>query len=145
MNAARQHPTTKHPTRPLHTLHTVTLGIARCAVGALILTHATATLRLTGTDQNTATRLAWTARLAAIRDLALGAGLLTALATHHDTHTWLTAGMLADAGDVSVFATATARGHLPPALGTAMTIAALGGAAAAAPLTLRHTTPDTGE
>ncbi len=142
MNAQRPHPTPKRPTRPLRTLHIATLGITRCAVGTLVLTRAVDTLRITGIDRLTATHLAWVARLAGIRDLALGAGLLAALTTNRDTTTWLWAGMIADAADVSVFATSTARGHLPPALGTAMTTAALGGVAAAAPLTrTTHTGP----
>lgn len=135
MNAPLQptHPTP--PTHPTRTLHTLTLGIARTTIGTIALTRATNTLRLTGTDRQTATHLAWTARLAGIRDIALGAGLLAALATGRDTHTWLTAGMLADTADVAVFTDATRRGHLPPALGTAMALAALAGAAAALPLT----------
>ncbi|CAO5185525.1 DUF4267 domain-containing protein [Frankia sp. AiPs1] len=142
MNTARQRPVAKHPNHPLRALHTTTLGILRTAVGTLALTRAVDTLRITGVDRVTATQLAWTARLAGIRDIALGAGLLTAQATGRDTHTWITAGMLADTADVSVFATATARGHLPPALGAAMTTLALAGAATATPL-LR--TPKTGE
>ncbi|MCK9923411.1 hypothetical protein MXD61_16310 [Frankia sp. AgPm24] len=142
MNPTRRHP----PTSPPHTLHTLTLGVLRTAVGLAALTRAVDILRLTGIDRTTATHLAWTARLAGIRDIALGAGLLTAHTTGRDTHLWITAGMLADTADVSVFATATARGHLPPALGTAMTTAALGGAAAALPLLRRHQpTTNTGE
>jgi hypothetical protein len=137
----------RHRNPRLRALHTTTLGLTRAAVGALVLARATDTLRLAGADRVTATHLAWVARLAGIRDLALGAGLLTAQATRRDTHTWLWAGMLADAADVSVFVTSTARGHLPPAIGTAMATAALGGAAAAAPLlTHPHThDSDTGE
>ncbi|CAJ62415.1 MULTISPECIES: hypothetical protein [Frankia] len=135
MNAQRPHPTAKRPTRPIRTLHTATLGITRATVGALVLTRAVDTLRITGVDRLTATRLAWVARLAGIRDLALGAGLLAAMTTGRDTTTWLWAGMIADAADVSVFATSTARGHLPPAIGTIMATAALGGVVAAAPLT----------
>lgn len=141
MNAQRPHPTPKRPTRPLRTLRIATLGITRCAVGTLVLTRAVDILRITGIDRLTATHLAWVARLAGIRDLALGAGLLAALTTNRDTTTWLWAGMIADAANVSVFATSTARGHLPPVLGTAMTTAALGGVAAAPLTRTTHTGP----
>ncbi|ABD11637.1 hypothetical protein ThrDRAFT_03262 [Frankia casuarinae] len=143
MNTQRSHSTTKYRTAHSRTLHTTTLGITRATIGILALSRPVDIIRLTGVDRVTAGRLAWLARLAGIRDLALGTGLLHALITRRDTTTWLWTGMIADAADVAVLATATTRGELPPMIGTAMTTAALGGVTAAVPLALPRHHPNT--
>lgn len=140
MSTLHTQPNSKRPHRPGERLHASAIGLARCTVGALATLRAVDTVRIAGIDRVTAEKTAWLARLAGLRDLALGAGLLHALATGRDTDGWLWAGMIADAGDVAVFGAATRRGHLPPAVGLAMTATALGGVAAAIPLTLRHPT-----
>ncbi|WP_018640092.1 hypothetical protein [Parafrankia elaeagni] len=107
-------------------------GIARSAVGLTAITRPVPIIRLAGVDRVTAEKIAWLARIAGIRDLALGVGLLHAQATHRPTRAWLVAGMCADTADTAAFAHAVAHRQLPPAGGTLMTAAAAGGAALAA-------------
>ncbi|MEX5633751.1 hypothetical protein [Parafrankia sp. FMc2] len=107
-------------------------GIARSAVGLTAITRPVPIIRLAGVDRVTAEKIAWLARIAGIRDLALGVGLLHAHATHRPTQAWLVAGMCADTADTAAFAHAVAHRHLPPAGGTLMTAAAASGAALAA-------------
>nr|WP_045878792.1 hypothetical protein [Pseudofrankia sp. DC12] len=104
-------------------------ALARCGLGVAALAHPVTALRATGVDRVTAERTAWTARLLGGRDLALGAGLLHAVGRRQPTSSWVWAGLIADAIDATVLATATARRDLSPAAGT---LAALLGAAAAA-------------
>ncbi|WP_018505948.1 hypothetical protein [Parafrankia discariae] len=113
-------------------------GLARTTVGLTALARPIQVIRATGVDRVTAEKIAWLARLAGIRDLALGAGLLHAQLTGAPTRGWLLAGLLADAADTAVFTHATIRHHLPPGTGTAMTAAAAGGVALAATALTRH-------
>ncbi|CAI7978098.1 MULTISPECIES: hypothetical protein [Parafrankia] len=113
-------------------------GLTRTTVGLTALTRPVRIIRATGVDRVTAEKIAWLARLAGIRDLALGAGLLHAQLTGAPTRGWLFAGLLADAADAAVFTHATTRRQLPPAAGTAMAAAATGGVALAATTLTRH-------
>ncbi|KPM51651.1 hypothetical protein ACG83_32925 [Frankia sp. R43] len=106
-------------------------SLARSAVGLTALTRPVPIIRLAGVDRVTAEKIAWIARLAGIRDLALGLGLLHAHTTGGKTQPWLVAGLLSDTADTAVLAHATAHHHLPAAYGTVMTLAAGGGAALA--------------
>jgi hypothetical protein len=111
------------PDRPLRGL----LALGRCGVGTVAVTRPATTLRLLGHDSATAGRLAWLTRLAGVRDIALGAGLIAALARGDDGRDWLWAGALADAADAVVFAVAGARRELAPVPAAASALAAAGG------------------
>jgi peptide-methionine (R)-S-oxide reductase len=107
---------------------------ARCAFGVAALARPVAALRATGVDRVTAERTAWTARLLGGRDLALGAGLLHALAHRQATDGWVWAGLIADAVDTTVLTTATARRELTPTAGTLAALIGAGAVAGALPV-----------
>lgn|GEM_PF-3485332 len=122
--------------------HLGLLATARVTLGAAALAHPTAALRATGVDRVTAERTAWTAQLLGGRDLALGAGLLHALATGQPTTGWVLASALADTVDTAAITTAAARGRISPAAGALAALLAAGAAAWAIPaLTTRPDTP----
>ncbi|HMA47767.1 MAG TPA: hypothetical protein VKP11_11315 [Frankiaceae bacterium] len=75
------------------------LAAGRCALGAAGLVRPAALARALGVDRVTAERTAWITRMAAGRDLALGAGLLGALARGREPTGWARAGAVADGGD----------------------------------------------
>jgi hypothetical protein len=107
---------------------------ARCGLGVAALARPAPALRATGIDRVTAERTAWTARLVGGRDLALGAGLLHALAHRQPTDGWVWAGLIADTIDTAVLTTATAQRKLSPATGTLAALLSAGAAAAALPV-----------
>jgi hypothetical protein len=109
--------------------HLGLLAGARVALGVAVLARPATALRATGVDRVTAQRVAWTARLLGGRDLALGAGLLYALARRQPTAGWLWAGLIADTVDSAALATAAARRDVSPGAGS---LGALVGAAAVA-------------
>jgi hypothetical protein len=125
----RVHPITAIAPQPGSRTHLGLLAAARCGLGAAALARPATLLRATGVDRVTAERTAWTARLLGGRDLALGAGLLHALARRQPTRGWVTAALVADAIDTAVLATAAARRQISPAAGG---LAALLGATAVA-------------
>lgn len=88
------------------------LGLGRLALGAAFLARPVDSVRLLGTDTATANRMAWLARMAAVRDAALGAGAAASLAGRRTSAGWLLAGALADAGDAVVLAVAARDGRL---------------------------------
>jgi len=106
----------------------------RCGLGVAALARPVTALRVTGIDRVTAERAAWTARLLGGRDLALGAGLLHALAHRQPTDGWVWAGLIADTIDTAVLTTATAQRKLSPATGTLAAFLSAGAAAAALPV-----------
>jgi peptide-methionine (R)-S-oxide reductase len=91
-----------------------------------------------GVDRASAQRTAHLAQLAGARDLALGVGLLVALVRGSDTGGWVWAGALADGIDTAVVGSATARGRLGPAAGTALAVVAASAAVAVVPGGLRR-------
>lgn len=109
-------------------------ALARCGLGVTALARPVTALRATGVDRVTAERTAWTARLLGGRDLALGAGLLHALARRQPTTGWVWAGLIADAVDATVLSTAAARRDLSPAAGTIAALLGAGAVAAALPV-----------
>ncbi|WP_250291309.1 DUF4267 domain-containing protein [Frankia sp. CiP1_Cm_nod1] len=103
------------------------LGTARCALGVGLLTRPARFARLAGVDRVTAERTAWITRLAAARDIAVGAGLLTSLLRRDGppTRGWLRAGALIDTADAAVLLNAGARRDIAwaPAVAAALTAA----------------------
>jgi len=116
--------------------HLGLLALARCAVGAAALARPVTALRATGVDRVTAEKTAWAARLLGGRDLALGGGLLHALARRHPTTGWVWAGLVADAVDVAVLSTAAARRQISPTTGTLAASLGAAGVTWAAPALL---------
>lgn len=112
------------------------IGAGRLVMGGVFLAYPAVSTRMLGLDSATAARVGWLARMAAVRDAALGAGTLATTAARRGQTAWLLAGALTDAGDAGVIALAARSGRLSPgraylvaggALATAL--AALGSAA----------------
>lgn len=107
---------------------TVLLGAGRLGLGAAFLAFPAGSVRLLGVDSASAARMAWLARLAAARDIALGAGVVGAAVTHRGRIPALVATSLCDAADAVVVAGAAREHRVDRLRGYAMA----GGAAGAA-------------
>lgn len=116
------------------------LGLARAGLGASLLAAPRFGTRLMGLDSGTARRMVWLTRMAAARDLALGAGTLAALRDGRDVARWLAVGAAADLADTVILADATRRGSFSRVRGSALVASAAGGAlvGAAAALGMRR-------
>ncbi|ONH32867.1 hypothetical protein [Pseudofrankia asymbiotica] len=142
MTTLRVRALTSIPPRAGGRAHLGLLALGRCAIGAAALARPATALRATGVDRVTAENTAWAARLLGGRDLALGGGLLHALARRHPTSGWVWAGALADAVDAAVLSTAAARRQVSPAAGTLAALLGAGAVAWAVPaLTATPATP----
>jgi hypothetical protein len=106
---------------------TVLLGLGRLAVGGAFLAFPVGSVRLLGVDSAAAARMSWLARMAAVRDLALGAGVLSAAVTHRSRVPALLASALVDAADAALIALAARDARVDRVRGIAM---AAGAAAA---------------
>jgi peptide-methionine (R)-S-oxide reductase len=129
------HPTTARAGR-------VRVGLVaaiRCAIGIGALARPSSAVRASGVDRVTAERVAWLGQLVGARDLALGVGLLRALARREDTRDWVRAGVFADAVDALALGTAAARGAISPLAGAAAVAAAVSGVLAGVPIAVRRT------
>lgn len=113
----------------------VGIGIGRSVLGAAFLADPELAVRVIGADSATAARVTWLSRMAAIRDLALGAG--TSISTlsarrsarkGHDSTTWLLAGAICDAVDATAIATAARQHRLDPVRGYLGALLAAGAA-----------------
>lgn len=120
-------------------------GLARSGVGIAAITKPVPIIRLAGVDRVTAEKIAWLARLAGIRDLALGLGLLHAHATSGPTWPWLAAALFADAGDTAALTHAAAGRNLPAATAVSMIAATVGGVALSASALAAGRSGDTAE
>lgn len=105
------------------------LALARIGVGAGLLVAPVAAARALGSDSGTARRMSWLARMAAVRDVVLGAGALSALegADSPDAARWFAAGMVSDLGDTAVFLDAIRRGNVGGVRGGLLVAASAGG------------------
>ncbi|MGF7234495.1 MAG: hypothetical protein ACQSGP_06005 [Frankia sp.] len=117
------------------------MGALRCTIGAVGIARPALLGRFSGLDRVTAERTDWLTRMAAIRDLSLGAGqLVTAVrrpvgaSKLADARLWVMVGALADAGDTAALGTATATGRVAPARGTLMSLAAAAAVLGALPI-----------
>ncbi|WP_239310522.1 MULTISPECIES: DUF4267 domain-containing protein [unclassified Frankia] len=122
------------PISATHSLRVGLIGVTRCAIGVGLLTHPAGFARITGIDRVTAGRTAWITRVAAVRELALSAGLLTAFTRReaNQVRGWLWVGMLVDAADAAILITSGARREiapLPAAVAVATAVCGLAGAA----------------
>jgi hypothetical protein len=104
------------------------LGVGRLALGGAFLAFPVASVRTLGVDTASAGRMAWLARMAAARDIALGLGVLGTVATRRGRAAALATTALVDAVDAAVIAVAANEGRVDRLRGYAMA----GGAAAVA-------------
>lgn len=106
------------------------IGLGRVLIGATFLAAPRLSVRLLGVDSASAKRMAFLARMAAARDIGLGAGTLDA-GPGRAAVPWLLAGAACDVVDAAAITGATRSGITrgAPAVGTAL--GALGVAAAA--------------
>jgi len=105
------------------------IGVGRVVIGTTFLLAPRFSVRVLGVDAGSAKRMSFLARMAAARDIGLGAGTLDAGPTPA-ARAWLLAGAAADAVDAVVIAAAIKRGVTRgvPAAGL---VAGAAGAAAA--------------
>jgi hypothetical protein len=87
------------------------LTVGRTLVATTLLTAPVPVLRLFGLDTATAQRIAWLARMAAVRDGALGVGALAASRTGNP-RSWLIGGAVSDAVDAAAVAVAMRQGRV---------------------------------
>jgi hypothetical protein len=113
--------------------------VGRLAVGGAFLVAPVVSTRVLGLDTATAKRVSFLARMAAARDIGLGAGTLNAGATAAAAP-WLAAGAAADAVDAVVIAGAMRHGAARglPALGIVVGAAATAVIGLAAAIGLRR-------
>ncbi len=102
------------------------LGTGRLAMGGAFLAYPVASVRLLGLDSATASRVAWLARMAAVRDAALGAGTVASTAASRGQSAWLLAGAFTDAADAAVIALAVRAGRLGRGRGYLIAAGAVG-------------------
>jgi hypothetical protein len=122
---------------------TVALATGRCGVGAAVFLRPNLLTRGMGVDRATADRSAWVARMFAVRDFAVGAGVLWAVrqgsglleggllnrGPSRELRAMLLLGVLCDVGDAIAVSTAL-RQRSVSALPAAATLATAVGAAA---------------
>ena len=85
------------------------IGVGRLVIGSTFLLVPRFSVRVLGVDSASAKRMSFLARMAAARDIGLGAGTLDAGPTSA-ARPWLLAGAAADAVDAVVIAAAMRRG-----------------------------------
>jgi hypothetical protein len=79
-------------------------GALRVAVGVGFLAAPVVSTRVLGLDSATAKRVAFLARMTAVRDVVLGAGTLASTGHPRALRSWLVAGAVADVADSAVIA-----------------------------------------
>ena len=98
------------------------VACGRVGAGAWMLTRPHRLPGLLGVDSATATRTSWSVQMLGAREVALGLGTLSSLrrgSNDRAARSWLAAGLLSDAADAVVLATAVRRGRvsMTPGLG----------------------------
>lgn len=107
---------------------TTALGVARTALGVVMVAAPQLLPRLGGADRLSARRLAYLGRMVAGRELAVGLGTLRAVRRREPADAWVMAQGLCDAGDALSMVVALRRGHVSRAFGTLVTVAGAAGA-----------------
>jgi hypothetical protein len=105
------------------------LGAVRLGVGVGFLAAPVASTRVLGLDSATAKRITFLARMAAVRDLVLGAGTVASARQPNALRTWVAAGAAADLGD-AILITAAIRSRVAGGLPAVAITASAAGAAA---------------
>jgi peptide-methionine (R)-S-oxide reductase len=109
---------------------TVLLGAGRTALGTAFLAFPVASVRLLGVDTASANRVVWLARMAAVRDAALGLGVLGAATARRGRVPALVASGLVDATDAAVIVAAAREHRVDRARGYLIAAGAAAGAVA---------------
>jgi peptide-methionine (R)-S-oxide reductase len=104
------------------------IGAARVAVGVTFMVAPITSVRVLGMDTATAKRVTHLARMAAVRDIALGAGALAG-ARRGEGAGWLLAGAGADAADAALIASALRTGKARGLVASGIALGALASAA----------------
>jgi hypothetical protein len=108
----------------------IAVGAGRLAIGCAVLAGPVVSMRLLGVDTATANRVVWLARMAGVRDVALGAGTMGGAAARRGQTSWLLAGALTDAGDALAVGLAVRSGRMDRTRGYLVAASAVAGAAA---------------
>lgn len=103
-----------------HLRLTALLGAGRVALGGAFLAFPEASVRTLGVDSASAGRMAWLARMAAARDIALGLGVLGTVTTRRGRAAALASTALVDAVDAAVIAVAAHQRRVDRVRGYAM-------------------------
>ncbi len=106
------------------------VNAGRVVLGAGFLGRPELLLRGLGLDTATAARSAWLARTAGIRDAALGAGTVLAVARGRAAAPWVLAGAACDLADAAIMLGAAADRRVSPVRGRLVAAGAVGVAAA---------------
>jgi hypothetical protein len=85
------------------------IGVGRLVLSGALFAAPTASARVLGVDSASAKRMAFLARMAAVRDMGIGIGTLASRGTPQ-VSLWLAVGAVADAVDAVVVAGATKHG-----------------------------------
>jgi hypothetical protein len=110
------------------------IGLARAGLGVSLLAAPVPLIRMVGVDTATARRMAWVTRMAAARDLALGAGTVAAVRSAgaggdaRDGARWVAIGAAADVADTLIITAALRAGRFGTIRGALMAGSAVGGA-----------------
>ncbi len=108
------------------------VGAGRLLIGAAFLAAPVTSVRILGLDTATAARVAWLARMTAIRDGVVGAGTLASSARGGGASGWLLAGAVSDAVDAAVLVSALREGRVAGWPARAIAAGAVAAAAVAA-------------
>ena len=109
--------------RPAH------LALTRTGVGAVMLARPRLLPQVLGVDSAASARTSWVVQMLGAREVAMGLGGLAA-GRRRDARLWIAAGALSDAVDALVIGSAAVRGRLSRPLAAAVSVSALGAAAA---------------
>jgi hypothetical protein len=104
------------------------LGVTRIAIGIGLLVSPVGLGRGLGIDAGTSRRVAWMARVAGGREIALGIGTLQAWRRGDPADGWVIAQAVSDAVDAVAFTASAARGHVGPLRGYGLAAFAASGA-----------------
>ena len=105
------------------------LGWLRIAIGTGLVARPALLPRTLGVDMATARQVGWAGAMVGARDIALGAGLVTAARRGSDCRPWLLAAAFSDAIDALAFSGAVLRGSAAPVTGLGGAVVAAGGVA----------------
>ena len=114
------------------------LALGRAGAGTVMLTRPRLLPGLLGVDSATASRTSWVVQMVGARELALGLGTWVAVRRGDvpAARLWVAAGLLSDAVDAAVVASAVGRGRLSAGPGAAVvTVAGTAAALQSAALT----------
>jgi peptide-methionine (R)-S-oxide reductase len=104
------------------------LGVTRIVIGIGLLVSPVGLGRGLGIDAETSRRVAWMARVAGGREIALGIGTLQAWRRGDPADGWVIAQAVSDGVDAVAFTASAAKGHVGPLRGYGLAAFAASGA-----------------